>query len=45
MFRTKLKTFEDRLIDWIDCRPRTMAYLAFMLFVNFVWDALGHWPL
>lgn len=45
MFRTKWHACWSWLLDQIDCHPRTVAYLLFLVILNFVWDVLGHWPL
>lgn len=45
MLRTKWNALWEKLLDWIDCRPRTLAYISFLLAFNYVWDATGHWPI
>lgn len=31
--------------EWIDHSPRKGWYFATLLFLNYVWDVTGHWPL
>lgn len=34
-----------RFVDWVDRSPRKGWYFAALLFLNYVWDVAGHWPL
>jgi hypothetical protein len=43
--REHVKSRLNKTIDWMDCSPRKGWYIAVLLFLNYVWDICGHWPL
>jgi hypothetical protein len=43
--RARLGELWGRVEDWFVCHPKTIAWLSFFLFLNYVIDLIGgFWP-